>query len=72
MLRPTNYTPELAASICTKLAEGRSLHSICKVEAMLVASTVLNWLEEQEPFREQYARAGMAKKKLLACLKARK
>jgi hypothetical protein len=57
MPRPTDYTPELAASICTKLAEGRSLRSICKEEAMPGASTVFRWLEEQEPFREQYARA---------------
>lgn len=57
MARPTDYNAEIATRICQELAEGRSLRSICRGDEMPGASTVFRWLEEQEAFREQYARA---------------
>ena len=57
--RPTRYTPEVAATICTQLAEGESLRSICDDAAVPARSTVLAWLfdGEHEEFIDQYARA---------------
>lgn len=57
MARPTSYTSEKASSICTRLAEGESLRSICADEDMPAQSTVYRWLEVNDEFREQYARA---------------
>ena len=55
--RPTRYTPEVAADICTRLAEGESLRSICDDDAIPHRSTVLAWLfdGEHEEFKDQYA-----------------
>ncbi len=55
--RPTRYTPEVAADICTRLAEGESLRSICDDAAIPARSTVLGWLfdGEHEEFIDQYA-----------------
>lgn len=55
--RPCGYTPEVAAAICVKLAEGMSLRAICEADDMPAASTVFKWLAEQPGFSEQYARA---------------
>ena len=59
MARPSIYSPELATTICMRIAEGRSLRSICKDEDMPDASTVTRWLAsgEHEEFCTQYARA---------------
>ena len=57
--RPTRYTPEVAADICTRLAEGESLRSICRDNAMPGLRTVMGWLfdGEHEEFSQQYASA---------------
>ncbi len=55
--RPSDYTPERAAAICLRLADGESLRSICKDEEVPDKSTVLRWLAVHEEFRDQYARA---------------
>lgn len=55
--RPTAYTPEIAAVICTQLAEGKSLRKICEAEGMPAPSTVYLWLQCHETFSEQYTRA---------------
>ena len=57
--RPTRYTPKVAADICTRLAEGESLRSICDDAAMPARNTVLGWLFDgkHEEFMGQYARA---------------
>lgn len=55
--RPSNYTPELADAICTRIASGESLRSICEDEAMPAQSTVYLWLMREQGFSEQYARA---------------
>jgi hypothetical protein len=52
-------TEEIADAICTRLAEGQSLRSICCDDDMPAASTVYGWLlrEENAWFVEQYTRA---------------
>lgn len=55
--RPSDYTPELAAGICLKLAEGLSLREVCRAEDMPDKSTVMRWLAAHDEFRDQYATA---------------
>lgn len=57
--RPSTFTQETADAICTRLAEGESLRKICADDEMPDQTTVYRWLraEENEPFRQQYARA---------------
>jgi hypothetical protein len=56
--RPTIYSEELAATICSRLADGESLRAICRDEGMPRESTVRAWaLQETHPFYAQYARA---------------
>ena len=55
--RPTNYSPELTAGICARLAEGESLRSICRDEAMPALRTVFVWLAKHPEFVQQYALA---------------
>ena len=56
--RPTEYTPEIADQICTRLAHGESLRRICLDEEMPPKSTVLQWvLDDRQGFYVQYTRA---------------
>ncbi len=59
--RPTTFTPQVAALICSLLAEGQSLRKICSLEIMPRMSTVMQWLFNPSDFRdsfmEQYRRA---------------
>ncbi len=57
--RPTRYAPEVAADICTRLAEGESLRAICRDDAMPGLRTVMGWLfdGDHEEFQQQYASA---------------
>jgi hypothetical protein len=55
--RPSDYTPEIAETICTRLASGESLREICEDDAMPVRSTVYLWLMQRQEFSDQYARA---------------
>lgn len=56
--RPTVMTPEVVEYICTELAEGRSLRSICREEGMPAVSTVLlAVVQDRNGFSEQYRRA---------------
>lgn len=55
--RPTKYTQELASTICARLAEGKSLRSVCLANDMPAASSVFEWLRTYKEFAEQYARA---------------
>lgn len=58
----SDFTPGVADLICQEIAKGRSLRAICVDEAaefdgIPSERTVYRWLEEQETFRQQYARA---------------
>lgn len=58
--RPTLRSEQLVQTICSRLAAGESLRSICRDAAMPGAATVFRWLDEPEQadrFRERYARA---------------
>jgi len=55
--RASEFTQEIADTICERIADGQSLRSICADDAMPATSTVFKWLNEQKPFSEQYARA---------------
>lgn len=57
MGRPSLYTQELADEICSQLAEGKSLRTVCTAETMPSKSTVFKWLREVKAFSDQYARA---------------
>ena len=61
MGRPTDYTPDLADTICARIASGESLRGICRDDGMPDAATVFRWLasnsDTYKGFREQYARA---------------
>lgn len=57
MGRPSAYTPELAAEICERLAEGESLRAICRDDHMPSTSMVMRWALRIDEFREQYAHA---------------
>ncbi len=55
--RPSDYTQELADEICSQLAEGVSMRSVCLAEAMPDKSTVFRWIRTIQEFNDQYARA---------------
>jgi hypothetical protein len=43
------YSPEVVDRICERLADGVSLITICKDEAMPSKSTVMKWLADKDP-----------------------
>ena len=55
--RPTIFTPELAATITTRLMAGESLRSICRDPSMPARSSVHLWIATNESFSDQYAKA---------------
>lgn len=54
MGRPTDYTPELADSICARLALGESLRSVCRDESMPCLTSVFTWIRKYPEFLKQY------------------
>lgn len=65
--RPSIYTPELAAQICTHIADGMSLRAIAAMDGMPHQATIMAWLDGSRPdFSEQYARAREAQADKLA------
>jgi len=55
--RPTDYSLELTAAICERLAVGESLRSICRDDAMPSMASIFLWLSKHPEFSEQYAHA---------------
>lgn len=55
--RPTDYTPELSDIICSQLADGLSMRTVCKPDSMPNKATVFNWLRTNEAFNDQYVKA---------------
>lgn len=55
--RPSDYTPELAALICERIASGQSVVDICDQEGMPHKSTVYDWLAKRPEFTDMYAQA---------------
>lgn len=65
--RPSEFTQEVADLICDEIAKGRSLRAICADESaefdrLPHERTIYRWLEaeDNEAFRQQYARAHVA------------
>ena len=55
---PYPLTPELAETICARLASGESLRRICSDEDMPSRETVMRWvIEDRDGFAGQYTRA---------------
>ncbi len=55
MARPTTYTEAIKDEICTRIAGGESLRSICADKNMPAMSTVLLWVvNDREGFSEHY------------------
>ena len=54
--RPSLFTPELGFEICTRMAEGESVRSICRDPKMPCRKTINNWLlkPELKEFLRQY------------------
>lgn len=55
--RPPDRSQAIADEICERLAGGESLRSICSAPGVLDKSNVLRWINDDEAFRDQYARA---------------
>lgn len=50
-------TPELAKTLCQRIAKGESLLKICREERMPSRDFVYDWLREDTEFRDMYVRA---------------
>jgi hypothetical protein len=59
MGRPSSYTPEVATTICERLAAGETLRSICRTDPAFPAeSTIRQWVtDDRDGFAERYLRA---------------
>lgn len=55
--RPSVWTEALQDQICSELASGKSVRTICKRSDMPGMETIFRRLRESLEFREQYARA---------------
>ena len=66
--RPSIYSKALAETICRRIAEGKSLRSICSEDDMPAISTVMLWLfdDKHDEFSERYAQARRAQAELRA------
>jgi hypothetical protein len=53
--RPSDYSAEIADTICDRLAGGESLRAICADAGMPNRATISRWLARYEEFRDQYA-----------------
>jgi hypothetical protein len=55
--RPSDYSAEIAETICGRLVDGESLRAICADPAMPARATVFRWLARNQEFRRSYALA---------------
>lgn len=55
--RPTIFDQDLADRICSQLADGDSMRTVCKAEDMPCKATLFNWIRTNEHFLDQYTRA---------------
>jgi hypothetical protein len=55
--RPTDYSEEVAASLCAQIAMGLSVRTICKAEDMPAMTTFFMWLRRHPEFVKQYEAA---------------
>lgn len=55
--RPSIYSQELADRICSELASGKSMRTVCKPDDMPSMDTIFRWIREKPEFSEHYAKA---------------
>lgn len=55
--RPSKFSQVLTEKICEQIAHGKSLRAVCAEDDMPPMKTIYRWLEANEEFRHQYARA---------------
>jgi hypothetical protein len=55
--RPSDYSFQVAISICARLAEGKSLRAICSEAGMPGRVTVFRWIARHKEFRDEYTLA---------------
>ena len=55
--RPTIYSKKLADEICKRLAEGKSLRTVCAASDMPDITVIFDWIRKYEDFSKQYAEA---------------
>lgn len=55
--RPLEYTDTLADMICTQIAIGKTLNSVCAKTGMPERNTVMNWVLNVPGFGQRYALA---------------
>ena len=54
MGRPSDFTAEVAAEICERLAAGEPLRQICADERLPNRATIMRWLHRHQDFQAQY------------------
>ena len=64
--RPSGYSDEKAAEICSRIADGQSVREIARSDDMPAMSTIFLWLSKHKQFTEQYAQACEARAHYLA------
>ena len=64
--RKSTYSADIADRICTMLADGRTITSICSDSDMPSIDGVYGWLQKQPAFAEAYARAREAQQDTFA------
>ena len=55
--RPTSFTQEIADEICERIVDGQTMRDITALDHMPSWSTIWRWLQANDAFRAQYARA---------------
>ena len=55
--RSSDYSFQVAISICARLAEGKSLRAICSEAGMPGRATVFRWIARHKEFRDEYTLA---------------
>lgn len=55
--RQSTFTQEKADAVCAALKQGMTLREACRQTGMPPAPTVQEWIQKNEAFAEQYARA---------------
>jgi hypothetical protein len=55
--RPSTFTQATAATICERLAKGETVTAICASPGMPGYTTINRWIDKDETFRRDYARA---------------
>ena len=55
--RPSQYTEALADEICSHIAVGKTLNSICAKSGMPERNTVMRWVMDEPGFGKRYAQA---------------